>query len=46
MNRIIIGERASPEFERDVKKAAVSHGIEDRIVRARIDRQRYTVVVD
>jgi hypothetical protein len=46
MNRIIIGARAAPEFEREVRKAAVLHGIDDRIVRARIDRQHYAVVVD
>jgi hypothetical protein len=46
ISRIIIGERASPEFEREVRKAAALHGIDGRIVRARIDRQCYTVEVD
>jgi hypothetical protein len=46
IRRIIIGERASPEFENEVRKAAVLHGIEGRVIRARIDRQRYAVVVD
>jgi hypothetical protein len=47
IRRTIIGGRASPEFENEVRKAAKLHGIGDsQIVRAYINRQRYTVVVD
>jgi hypothetical protein len=46
ISRIIIGERASSEFEHGVREAAALRGIDGRIVRARIDRQRYTVEVD
>jgi hypothetical protein len=47
IRRIIIGGRALPEFENDVRKAAKLRGIrDDQIVRARIDRQCYTVEVD
>jgi hypothetical protein len=47
IRRIIIGGRASPEFENEVRKAAKLRRIGDsQIVRARIDRQRYVVVVD
>lgn len=46
INRIIIGERTSPEFERDVRKVAAFHGMQDRIARARINRQLFRVEVD
>jgi len=46
LKRVILGVRVASEFSDKVRKAAALHGMEGRIVRARIDRQRYAVAVD
>jgi|CXWL01.1.fsa_nt_gi hypothetical protein len=46
ISRVILGAKATPEFEREIRKAAAHSGIPaDRIVRAELDHQNLSVVI-
>jgi hypothetical protein len=44
INQVILGARASEEFEREVRKAAALKSIpKNRVIKARIDPEKYGV---